>query len=81
MGHRFFFQVGFFSLQCLATSLPLWEFWLMIGYYRENSVNSLYRFTLHINKPFQSINQLIINDFACIMLKYSSQQKNHCRIF
>lgn len=47
----------------------------MIGYYGENSVNTLYQFTLHINKPFQSINQLIINDFVCSMLKYSSQEK------
>lgn len=76
MGHSItFFYLGFFSLQCLATFLPLWEFWLMIGYYGENSVNTLYRFTLHINKPFQSINQLIRNDFVCTMLKYSSQRK------
>lgn len=47
----------------------------MIDYYGENSVNTLYQFTLHTNKPLQSINQLIINDFICSMLKHSSQGK------
>lgn len=65
----------FFSLYCLTLFLPLWEFWLMIDYYWENSVNALYQFTLHISKSFQSINQLIINDFVCSMLKQSSQRK------
>lgn len=66
--------MGFFDLQYLSTFLPLWEFWLMIGY-GENLVITLYRFTMNINKPFQSINQFIINDFVRTMLKYSSQLK------
>lgn len=47
----------------------------MIGYYGKKSVNTLHQFTLHINKPFQSINQLIINDFVCSMLKCISEEK------